>query len=82
MKFNAKYCLRESDKNYQNQIENERKMIVEKIKEKVKYGKYDLYYAIMYTENEDWLTDRGFKLTPYAKWGYNTLIDWSNEIEK
>lgn len=80
MEFNAKYCLRKSDKGYQNQIKNERKVIIERIKNKAKCGKYCLYYIIVYTENEDWLVDRGFKLTPCAN-DDNTLIDWNNEVK-
>lgn len=82
MEFNAKYCLRKSNEGYEKQIKEERKVIIERIKEKAQKGEFHLYYTIEYTENEDWLIDRGFKLTPHVKWGWttdNTLIDWSNE---
>lgn len=86
MEFNAKYCLQKSNENYEKQIIKERKSIIKEIKEKIANGNFRLLYRIIYSENEDWLIDKGFKLTPQPTWAVfnndDTLIDWSNENDK
>lgn len=81
MKFNAKCCLQKSNENYKKRIIKERKSIIKGIKEKIANGNFCLRYIIIHSENEDWLIDKGFKLTPCRNQDW-FLIDWSNEIEK
>lgn len=81
MKFNAKYCLQKSNENYRKKITQERKSIIKEIKIKIANGNFNLRYIIIYSENEDWLIDKGFKLTPCTNQDW-FLIDWSNENGK
>lgn len=81
MKFNAKYCLQKSNKNYEKQIIKERKSIIKEIKRKIANGNFRLHYIIIYSENENWLIDKGFKVTPCANQDW-FFIDWSNENDK